>query len=87
MQTIVTDFSTWTQNRDLQWLGTNAQSASLPFQGWQHFKEAFAPELIQRAIKESQISFEYVQSIRTFTLARRHSRRRARCSRSGYGNA
>ena len=40
--------STWTHSRALPWVGTNAGSAPLPFQRWHHFKEAFAPELVER---------------------------------------
>ena len=46
-------FAEWTGNRDIQSLGTNAGARSLPFQGWRRFKEAFAPELIARAIHDS----------------------------------
>lgn len=35
-------------------LGTNTGAVSLPFQNWRPFKEAFAPELIERAVKETQ---------------------------------
>src|SRR5260370_39941147 len=49
------EFSDWTKNRNVHCIGTNARSDELPFQRWQHFKEAFAPELIQRAVKESRI--------------------------------
>ena len=46
-------FSEWTADRRLHSIGTNFGSDVLPFQGWQKFKEAFAPELILRAIDES----------------------------------
>jgi DNA modification methylase len=36
-------------------LGTNFPSAPLPFQGWHRFKEAYAPEIVERAIRESTI--------------------------------
>jgi len=48
-------FKDWTQNRKLSTLGTNAGSQILPFQTWHRFKEAYAPELIERAIRESEI--------------------------------
>ncbi len=48
-------FHDWTQNRALPFLGTNAGADILPFQGWQHFKEAYAPEVVERAISESRI--------------------------------
>lgn len=48
-------FDDWTQGRTIVSLGTNAGAMELPFQSWRHFKEAFAPELIARAVKESRI--------------------------------
>jgi len=48
-------FTEWTQKRLVPSIGTNAGAMTLPFQNWQHFKEAFAPELIERAISESVI--------------------------------
>ena len=48
-------FSHWTNNRDVASLGTNTGAKTLPFQDWCRFKEAFAPELIARAIDESSI--------------------------------
>lgn len=47
-------FDQWTQGRKVPTLGTNAGAEKLPFQAWRHFKEAFAPELIARAIEESE---------------------------------
>lgn len=47
------DFDDWTGRRDLATIGTNSGSAVLPFQGWRRFKEAFAPELIERAYRET----------------------------------
>ncbi|SDU29176.1 hypothetical protein SAMN05444156_3107 [Verrucomicrobium sp. GAS474] len=44
----------WTRNRVVSSLGTNAGSEKLPFQGWHHFKEAFAPEIVARAAKDSK---------------------------------
>jgi DNA modification methylase len=41
-------------------LGTNAGSIDLPFQGWRRFKEAFAPELIERAVHESIIPVHHL---------------------------
>jgi len=46
-------FESWTDDRKLDNIGTNYKSNVLPFQDWQKFKEAFAPELISRAISES----------------------------------
>jgi hypothetical protein len=46
-------FEEWTGRRDVPTLGTNAGAATLPFQGWRRFKEAFAPELVRMAIEET----------------------------------
>lgn len=46
-------FDDWTGGRSLPTIGTNAGAAVLPFQAWRHFKEAFAPELIEHAIRET----------------------------------
>lgn len=48
-------FSAWTQSRAVQSLGTNSGAPVLAFQEWRHFKEAFTPELVARAIRESPI--------------------------------
>lgn len=48
-------FNEWTQGRAVPALGTNAGANNLPFQDWRHFKEAFAPEIVARAVAESQI--------------------------------
>ena len=48
-----TSFEDWTDNREIASLGTNHGAKALPFQDWHKFKEAFAPELIARAIDES----------------------------------
>jgi hypothetical protein len=48
-----TAFENWTNGRVVSTLGTNAGADKLPFQTWRHFKEAFAPELIARAVNES----------------------------------
>jgi hypothetical protein len=53
-QRLVT-FEDWTQRRLIASLGTNAGSQAVPFQSWRHFKEAFAPELVERAFSESKI--------------------------------
>jgi DNA modification methylase len=55
MQSSLSNFNAWTQDRALHCYGTNANSTELPFQGWRHFKEAFAPELIKRAVEQSSI--------------------------------
>ncbi|MDF3932215.1 hypothetical protein [Pseudomonas citronellolis] len=46
-------FERWTQGRVVPTLGTNAGAHPLPFQQWRKFKEAFAPELVARALGES----------------------------------
>jgi hypothetical protein len=46
-------FSAWTGDRALATIGTNSGSATIPFQSWRTFKEAFAPELIYRAVAET----------------------------------
>jgi len=47
------DFDDWTGGRSLSTVGTNAGAAVLPFQSWRHFKEAFAPELVEQAMRET----------------------------------
>lgn len=59
-QSLQVHFQDWTQNRSLPSLGTNAGAVRLPFQTWHHFKEAFAPELIQRAVKQSPIPVHHL---------------------------
>jgi len=51
----VLPFDKWTASRDVHAIGTNFKSEPIPFQSWKKFKEAFAPELIHRAVLESQI--------------------------------
>ena len=46
-------FEQWTGKRDVATLGSNAGSASLPFQRWRHFKEAFAPEIVYEAVRSA----------------------------------
>ena len=46
-------FSDWVQNRSPPHLSTNAGAPGIAFQDWLHFKEAFAPELVARAVKET----------------------------------
>ncbi len=48
-------FEDWTQGRTVPSLGTNAGAPELPFQSWRRFKEAFAPELVARAVAASEI--------------------------------
>lgn len=51
-------FERWTNGREVPTLGTNAGAERLPFQAWRHFKEAFAPELVARAIQNCEIPVE-----------------------------
>ena len=46
-------FREWTGERTVATLGSNVGSMELPFQGWRRFKEAFAPELVERALMET----------------------------------
>lgn len=46
-------FGDWTGNRPISTIGTNAGSQALPFQMWRRFKEAFTPELVERALSET----------------------------------
>ncbi len=48
-------FSAWTQSRLVPSLGTNNGAPELAFQTWRHFKEAFTPELVARAITENPV--------------------------------
>lgn len=50
-----TSFDEWTHGRSIVSLGTNAGADELPFQSWRNFKEAYAPELVERAVRESAI--------------------------------
>jgi DNA modification methylase len=48
-------FSAWTQSRPVPSMGTNSGAPVLAFQEWHHFKEAYTPEIVARAIMESPI--------------------------------
>ena len=52
-QNAYVQFGDWTGDRSLSSMGTNAGSRTLPFQTWRPFKEAFAPEIVERALTES----------------------------------
>jgi hypothetical protein len=43
-------FEDWTQRRSVASWGTNTGAKELPVQRWRHFKEAFPPELVARAV-------------------------------------
>ncbi|WP_363799848.1 hypothetical protein ABU614_06985 [Lysobacter firmicutimachus] len=49
-------FGEWTSGRQTDALSTNAGASALPFQRWHRFKEAFSPELIAQAVRNSPIS-------------------------------
>ena len=46
-------FRDWVGDRSIPSIGTNAGTALLPFQTWRRFKEAFAPEIVERALTET----------------------------------
>ena len=46
-------FRDWTGDRSVPAVGTNAGAPPLPFQTWRRFKEAFAPEIVERALTET----------------------------------
>ena len=48
-------FQDWTKDRTVPNFGTNTGAPELPFQGWRRFKEAFAPELIAKAVRDSRV--------------------------------
>lgn len=48
-------FEQWLGDRTAPSLGTNSGTDPLAFQSWHRFKEAFAPELVHRAINASPI--------------------------------
>lgn len=48
-------FEAWTSGREAASVSTNAGADALPFQRWHRFKEAFSPELIEYAVRESPI--------------------------------
>lgn len=48
-------FEAWTGGREAANMSTNAGAQELPFQRWHRFKEAFSPELIEQAVRESPI--------------------------------
>jgi len=54
-ETVLVTFEQWTQSRKVASLGTNSGADVLPFQNWRHFKEAFAPELVARAVAHSDL--------------------------------
>lgn len=53
-------FRDWTGDRSNPTVGTNAGSPPLPFQRWRRFKEAFAPELVERALSETSGAVHHI---------------------------
>lgn len=53
-------FRDWTGDRSVSAIGTNAGSAPLPFQRWRRFKEAFAPEIVERALSETSGTIRHI---------------------------
>ena len=47
-------YRSWLGNRTYRAVGTNFGAEALPFQNWQKFKEAFTPEIIEKAASESE---------------------------------
>ena len=50
-----TGIDVWTKRRSVPHLGTNKGAQQLAFQSWRRMKEAFAPEVVARAVSESRI--------------------------------
>jgi hypothetical protein len=48
------EFRDWTEDRQFAIPSSNAGSSELPFQRWKRFKESFAPEIVERAVRETQ---------------------------------
>ena len=53
-------FRDWTGDREVPTIGTNAGTTPLPFQTWRNFKEAFAPEIVERALSETAGSVRHI---------------------------
>ena len=53
-------FRDWTCGRTISTIGTNAGTSLLPFQRWRRFKEAFAPELVERAFSETSGTIRHI---------------------------
>jgi hypothetical protein len=47
-------FDRWIAGRTVTQLGSNSGARPLPFQSWRHFKEAFSPELVARAVRSME---------------------------------
>ena len=53
-------FRDWIGSRSVSDLCTNVGAASLAFQKWRRFKEAFDPELVERALTETRASVRHI---------------------------
>ena len=53
-------FRDWTGDRSIPTIGTNAGFPALPFQRWRRFKEAFAPEIVERAVRETSGTVHHI---------------------------
>ena len=53
-QTRTDIFDTWVGQRSVAEPTSNIESKDLPFQSWRPFKEAFAPEIVHRAVSETE---------------------------------
>src|ERR1039458_7940558 len=53
-------FRDWTRQRAVATPTTNSGSSPLPFQGWRNFKEAFAPEIVERACVETSGTVQHI---------------------------
>jgi hypothetical protein len=53
-------FDEWIGGRQLASLGTNSRATPVAFQSWLHFKEAFPPEVIRKAIADTPLDAEGV---------------------------
>lgn len=51
--TVPVSFDTWIGSRTVSAASSNVGSGDLPFQSWRNFKEAFAPEIVERAVRET----------------------------------
>lgn len=51
---VYVSFEDWTKHRSYTAIGSNAGAQPLAFQNWRRFKEAFVPELIARAVGETE---------------------------------
>ena len=53
-------FRDWIGSRTSSDVYSNDIAASLPFQTWRRFKEAFSPELVERALTETPMSVRHI---------------------------